>query len=464
MEPVVVLFDPFHPYVAALVEACHRQWGLRSVCLYTDRGLTLRNAGSQPVVLTDAVAGHYLVDPARPAQTARFLASRFDVRGVMPHEEPYVLLAAALAEELGFGWGDSRTMALFRDKDALKSVVRAAGSPRINASTLVRDADDVLAATRTGAYQRFVLKPNSGMGNHGIGFFEAGCARASIEEYFARVGTTRVVMEQFLAGIEYCVNGQVDDEGAVTVLSVLRTRHISVNGRLQLAASFEQVPYRAPEFRIVADYAAQLLPVTGLVRSPFHMEVMVDEEGPCLIEVAARLAGAGQARLTGTAHGHAVDAFVLAASGYTGLPPSTRQEPDWAAYDARVHRTICGVSAVEERITRVRGVEEVAAMPEFVEWVFQPRLGQMMHRTQDLVTAPWLVTLAAQDLATLDRAEDRVREMIVCNPPESGAGRIAATIATAATRTRKHARALPELLRVRRGRTSGRGQGHRIVR
>lgn len=256
-------------------------------------------------------------------------------------------------------------------------------------------------------------------------------------------------MEEFLEGQEYCVNGQVDSRGWVQILSVMRTRHVAANGRPQLALGFELVRRAEPVFDTLSGYAVEVLTVLGLVRSPFHMEVMVDERGPCLIEVAARMAGAGQARTTAIAHGHSLDPFLLAASGYTGLDPDCPSRPDWDAYDTRLLRTVCGVSDSEQRIVRMRGVAEVTAMAEFVEWVFLPHVGQRAHVTRDLVSAPWLVTLAAVDGGGLERAEARVRAALVWNPPQS-MGRTLASHAHALTaRVRTHLRGVPELVRVR---------------
>ena len=47
-----------------------------------------------------------------------------------------------------------------------------------------------------------------------------------------------------------------------------------------------------PAFQAVAGYSARVIKASGLRRCPFHLEVIVDEKGPCLIEAAARIKGA----------------------------------------------------------------------------------------------------------------------------------------------------------------------------
>lgn len=447
---VVVLLDPDHPYAGRFSEVCDRLWGVGTVCVYTDTSRWERAHAATWFARPRAVLAHYSAESGSLASAAEDLRRRHDVLAVIPHNELRVEPAVTLAEALGIAWADPNDVRRFRDKSALKQHLRSVpGGPRINATTAVRTLVDVRAAQSEGRYERFVLKPNDGMNNSQIGFFSSLSSDTEIDTYLAGVGGRLLVMEEFLDGDEYCVNGQVDELGHVTIVSVYRTHHIAANGRTNLAASFESVRHDSPIFASTAEYAASVVTAAGLRRSPFHMELIVDDAGPCLIEVGARLPGAGQAHDVATAHAGSVDAFELAAQHYLGLRAMHSQTPNWEAYDSLRLRTICGISDRTERIASVQGMEHVEAMPEFVRWVTRPSIGYRVRPTIDLASSPWLVTVSGSSHEHLDEIEGRIRHVLGWNG--SGAtrtGRVRqgyALLAKAGAR----AQSIPHMVRTR---------------
>lgn len=178
------------------------------------------------------------------------------------------------------------------------------------------------------------------------------------------------------------------------------------------------VPYRSAEFAQAQAYAAAVLTTAGLAASPFHMEIKIDDKGPSLIEVAARLGGAGIPEDTALAHGGGLDLFVESARDFVG-DSGPVGEPDWQHYDAEAVWSVLGVADRNERITRLWGVDQVQGLPEFGYWVMRPQLGQTVHRTIDLATSPWQVTLrgAPDRMADVERF---VRQTIWWNQPAGG--------------------------------------------
>lgn len=449
VESVAVVIDPFHPYAAKFIDVCYTLWGTRSICVYTDRARRRSSAGQFAVLRGPAVAASYYSGLDDMHGMAAAIGSRHKVVGVIPHDEALVVPAAELAGALGLDWVPSAVMSLFRDKHSLKEVLRHHPSaPRVNATAMVSSVREIRDAIASGTYERFVLKPNDGVGNSRIGFFTDRTPDEALKDYLRATAGGPVVMEEFLDGPEYCVNGQVDDAG-VTTLSVFRTHHVSANGRPQLAASFELVPQDSPIFQSLADYAGQVLTAAGLSRSPFHMEVIVDSGGPCLVEVGARMAGAGMGFSTAVAHGGSLDPFALAAKAYLGRADHLPDRPDWVTYNARALRTVCGISDAEERITRMEGVDRVESLPEFVSWVFKPRVGQQRHLTVDLATSPWQVTLAGSSDGALVEAETRVRRLLRPNPNRSPLTRRFDEAWTKAVRAGRRVPGVPELVKVR---------------
>ena len=459
MERVVVVIDPTQlpDYATSLIEVYHRNWGVRTVLLYPQGTSRLHIAQVQSMVDADAVAARFWIDLEDLDSVATGLRMRFDVLAVVPHFEGVVVDSGRLAELLDLDWVPMDVLIRFRDKYALKDHLRSVpGGPRMNASQRVASLTDVRQFIGDQNLSRIVVKPNDGMGNSRIAFFDAHTPDSDIVAYLQRNAGAPLVAEEYLGGREFCVNGQVDDVGVVHTLSVQRTVYGSGNGRDNLAASIRTIHHDTDEFRMAARYASQVLTCAGLVRSPFHMEIKIDEQGPCLIEVAARLGGAGIPWDTELAHDGAVCLFTQAAQYYADLPGDP-PAPDWPAYDGHTVWTVFGISTHACRIRRLVGVREVEAMPEFAYWVVHPRLGQAVRPTIDVDTIPWQATICSAD-ADLSGVESRLRSTISWNPQVGLGARLAEDIRALVAWVVRHARLLPALTSGRPGRLRANGR------
>ncbi len=119
----------------------------------------------------------------------------------------------------------------------------------------------------------------------------------------------------------------------------------------------------------------QIMQATGLKRSPFHMEIKVDDRGPCLIEVGARLVGHGNAELCGKMHGD-LDLFDLAAHYYLSNHDYGPVSLNWNRYDATDVRYVHGIAERSEthlfaaRHSRNRGHAGICTVgPRNRKWV-----------------------------------------------------------------------------------------------
>lgn len=416
-EPVVVFIDPTtNPqYVHEFVQRFWEGWNLRSVLLYSRDTSRLRIAQSDAVIGQAGVAARHRGDLEDLEGLAGHLGDRYVIHTVVPHCEAVVLPSARLGDLLGTNGVSEATARQFRDKYWLKSSLRnAPGGPRMNRSARVSTPEDVSSFVRRNDLTRFVLKPNDGSGNSRVAFFSHRSALEDVQSYFSANPGTDVLLEEFIPGDEFCVNGQVDAGGEITTYSVQRTEHRPANGYPNLAGGFRMLASHSPEFRSASRYAAQVLSLTGLHGSPFHMEIKIGPDGPCLIEVGARLGGGGIPWDTQLAHRGRVDLFLEAAREYTSLPGRPAQ-PDWSAYDSSAVLSILGVGLRDEHVVRLAGVTEVEQLPQFRYWVRAPELGQYVRRTQDLTSTPWQVTLSAGSHDEVDEAAHRVRELITWN-------------------------------------------------
>lgn len=417
-EPVVVFTNPTSrpDYVREFIRAFWGTWNLRSVLLYPNDISRARIAQADAVIGHQGVAARYRGDLADLDSVARVLRAKHRVRAVVPQSEGVVLYAARLRDLLGTDGPSLAVASQFRDKYRLKeSLRRTPDGPRVNLSAKVATPADAIAYVHDRGLAEFVLKPNDGCGNDHVAFFSRDAGPDDIASYFTSNQGAEVLLEEFIAGDEFCVNGQVSTAGEVLTYSVQRTEHRPANGHPNLAGGFRMMASYTYEFDMAAKYAAQVLSAIGLRGSPFHMEIKIGPDGPCLIECGARLGGAGIPFDTNLAHGGGVNLFTEAASCYLGLP-GYRSQPDWEAYDSSVILTILGAASRDERIVQLRGVSAVEQLPEFVYWVRRPDLGQRLSRTTNLITSPWQVTLRGTSEPTVRAAARQVRQLIGWNP------------------------------------------------
>jgi hypothetical protein len=383
MSGYYLAIDPYHDYAARMMSTLFHQHGLRAVCLHADRATEAQGRHHYPLISErDVVAAHVFADARRPEEVAASLR-KYNLAGVIAHSELVLERIADLLEHLPIKWNRPDTLRLFRDKGNLKAHLAAKGVP-VNYTRKVRSANDVFAER---VPSRFVLKPNGGYGNRDIGFFNAD-ERIAVEKFFAQVNE-EYLLEEFLAGTEYCVNGQVDAEGNVHVFQIFEYERTAANGIANLYWLARHVKRSEPVFEAIDRYTHQVLKASGLVRSPFHIEVMRTSDGIQLIEAGARFGGLAFPSAGNDAHGAPMNAYQIAAHFYVSEKPLKNLGTNWDHYDRINFHVLDGVATKTERVFQLEGIAEVESFPEFRRWVRRPSLGARVHRTVDLFTAPY---------------------------------------------------------------------------
>ena len=412
MTPEVVILDPYRPYAHMLIQRLYERHGIRTVCLHSGWRERLLLEGRFPVLRSKAVSAHYMVDDLDWRTIARRLAKHHSIVGVLPYEEGMVRPLTIIAEELGLSWSQPQVQYAFRDKFALKRLVKEnAPGVRLNAFARVRTVDDVHSVVLAHDLQRYVLKPNSGSGNQNVAFFDHDASSREVSDYLANVGCD-VLMEEYVTGPEFWVNGQMDADGVPTVVGIGRYYRIHDNGVENLEVGSYSVQPSDPLFAPLRDYAESVMTATGLRRSPFHLEAIVDEQGPCLVEVAARLCGELGTLLDMRHHGPQLNLIDIAAHYYVSDRPLVPLPLDWARVSRSWVATATGVSRHDQRLVRVEGVGEVEQSSSFLFWIKQPAAGDFVHRTTSLTTRAWAAAVGGGQQTDPRHAIDTVRATI----------------------------------------------------
>ena len=414
MQRAFVIVDPQHEYARELIRVAKEEHGLKPICVYIDSRAELYKREHFPELRTDASLAHYYLDRQSPTQIAADILKKFEVVGLMPYFEQSLVPSCELMEALGLRWNDPQVIRRFRDKSGLKDYLRT-HHPEIplGASRRVHSADDVFAAPLP---ERYVVKPNDGFANRDVGFFSRSDTKATVAAYFPAGQKAAFILEELLVGTEYAVNGQMDADGKATVVSILEYERVPANGKPNVYHRTLHVPQTDPHYQALADYAVQVMNASGLVRAPFHLELMRTAQGPRLIEVGARFGGTRYVFMTNAVHDNTFSHFSLAAHHYLSTAPYKGPGLNWDFYNKISYVHLDGIAPKTERIYKLEGIDAVEAMPEFDGWVVKPQVGALMRKTIDLYTVPYSCHLKSfGGRADVVQASERVKATLKIN-------------------------------------------------
>jgi biotin carboxylase len=400
-RPTVVMVDAYSP-TTRLVRA-FRDAGCAVVRLQSTvtpppfyrRGLILYELDGVLVHEGDLAATVQAVAALRPV-------------AVVAGGEMGVELADAVSEALALATNGTARSAARRDKYLQVETVRAAGL-QATPQMLVTRAED-LAAWHRAVGGRVVVKPVRSAGNDGVQFCDT--PDRSVAAFRALQGTTdlfgarndAVLAQVYLSGTEYVVN-TVSRDGRHRVTDVWRYAKISANGVSDRVSGALSVGPEEPVRADLVDYTLQVLDTLGVRHGPAHAEVMLTPQGPCLVEVGARLCGADTAAYATLSAGESqvewtVDAYL---------------HPDrFLARSDRPHRPV-GSAAMAFLTSPVTGtlrsyplLPQVRALPSFHDVQLAVHPGDRLPLTVDDTTEPMLIGLThpsadvvARDFATL---------------------------------------------------------------
>lgn len=428
MREAYIIVDPCHvdalPYISAMEVA----FGMLPICVYQDPKARFYAEQADPRVRPHQVAASVVLEPDRLESLLGELRSRFDIRAVIPWDESYVELAAAMLPHLDVDWMDGDALSMFRDKHRMKETITARDpSIRVPRTRLVRTVEDIRAEPLP---DRFVIKPNDGMGSLNLGFFSTETDDDTLTRHLALSRRKPWILEELIDGPEFRINGLVRRDGTVQPLFVSEYLPRRISENLTLAYPAEtQLRTTDERWPLLVDYATAVLTATGLRGSPFHLEVKVDDRGPAIIDLGARLASDGGGWNMSILHPDRPDVYAVSSRDYVGDNHFAMDPPDYRFHDAGCCANICGISSESGMIVGVSGIEQVEAMPEFLRWTTKPEVGQMVSETIDLATYSYIASFRHEGdrdetLELQQRVYDTIRLDVDPSPRPWSRGRL----------------------------------------
>lgn len=365
MRPVLMLFVGLRGQRVA--DMCQPLSTLADVVVATSEEVLARRGDT----LADTDASHCVLARTRSetlAEALRF-AARHHVDGALSFGEDCVEAVASFAAERDLPGQPVETLPRFCDKFVQRRTLEAAGVPT-PLHALVREPG-AAAAALAGVPLPAMLKPTRGSGSALTYVIDdLSQLEGSLQEAFAsrrRAGgavseSTDFLLEELLIGVR-----REDVEGFASYVSVEsaagrgRIAHLAVTDRFPVAPPALETGMMLPSGlpagtqRQVVAAADQALRALEFTHGLAHTELMLTADGPRVIEVNARAGGALPYLFP-----LASDLDLVAEAGRLALGEDPCAPPRFRAHAVFVApQHPVGVQVVD-----VRGLDEVAAMPE----------------------------------------------------------------------------------------------------
>lgn len=221
------------------------------------------------------------------------------------------------------------------------------------------------------------------------------------------VANTQVLIQEYLAGLEYAVN-MVSLEGRHVVTEVVRHTKQRARGGGILHDIDELISAESAVYSVLVDYSCAVLSCLGIRNGPSHVEVVFTEEGPKLVEIAARtdvILRPGVCRQT-TGLGQ-IDAVVLSITTPEVFRQLLAQPVD---YQLLQHTYNVGlINRTRGRFDKTLFLTELLKLESFFDVVFSVENGEQLGPSQHVYSQPGTVYLVHADRAVIAADYRRIR-------------------------------------------------------
>lgn len=222
----------------------------------------------------------------------------YDPVCIVAGNERGVELTAALVETLMPESGNVPGSALAqRDKGEMARALNRNGVPgpeTISTADPAQVANWIQANGLTG--KRLIVKPPKSAGTDNVHLVEPG---GDWRQHFDKIlGTVNgfditndtVIVQEYLQGPEYIVDLYSVDGRHGTVDTCVYTKH-DRGSRIGIYDTADFLPPGHPDVAVLADYVSRAANAVGIRNGSTHAEVIMTQEGPRLVELAARYSG-----------------------------------------------------------------------------------------------------------------------------------------------------------------------------
>jgi biotin carboxylase len=413
-KEVVVLVDPYSTGCCVAEEILKR--GYRVIALWTK--------GFNPEMKTHVPLSVGRIEYLREVEEAGSLeetssavykaAGEYRVVACLAGGEAGVDLADALSEKMNLRTNGTR-IPNKRDKKLQQELIKKQGlrSVRQACGTKFSEVEGFL---KKESYP-LVLKPVESAGSDGVklchNFDEA-------KEHFHILMDSQMVnggdcpavlCQEFLRGKEYVVD-HVSRDGIHKCVAVWVYDKRPANGNAFVYFGCVPVDSSSTEAKILISYTRRVLDALDIKNGPSHAEIMMTNDGPCLVEMNCRAHGGD---------GNWRPLWVALNGGYSQVETTVdaylesrafQITPDRPPSPFKAHgQEVILVSFSRGKVKSTPGFEKIQKLPSFVYLETGVRPGSHVDYTIDLFTGIGSVILMHPDEEVLNRDVETIRNM-----------------------------------------------------
>ena len=321
--------------------------------------------------------------------------------------EAGVDLADALSEELGLLTNGTHIKNR-RDKKVQQELANQAGLRSIRQASGTCYNDEVEQFLQTESYP-VIVKPLDSAGSDGVKLCRT--YQEAKNHFNNLLGSPmvngglceEVLCQEFLKGKEYVVD-HVSRDGKHKCVMVWLYDKRPINGGDFVYFGDIPIDPKSPQAELLIPYVQKILDVLGVRNGPSHAEVIMTQDGPCMVEMNCRAHGGDgnwrplcQAMTGGYDQvSAAVDSYVdeVAFENLPDLPPS----PLLAS-----GQCVDLVSYVEGTVKATPGYDIIKALPSFVCMESHITKGTYVKKTVDIATDSGSLVVVHSDPTILAR-------------------------------------------------------------
>lgn len=301
---------------------------------------------------------------------------------IIPGSDRGIELATRLSHDLGLVGNDPANLPKMRNKFIAQQALKAAGIRHIEGEMVDNYADALRFFRRMQAKGKsVVVKPVSGISSIGVYIcateqeLKAAFRGNMYNPIFTMLngGTKKVLIQECINGVEYYCNS-VSCGGIHRITDTVRYYKRIIPNVGKLYDYETSVHSDSPEAAMLAEYQLKVLDAIGVTYGAVHSEIMIDEDGPVLIEANCRLCG-----------GNARSDFLIERLGFSEsqlmlrsylYPDSLSGFAQTIAYSGKVYFIRKFFSLTEPiYITKLTILQTVAKLPGFHYGIFRKQKG-----------------------------------------------------------------------------------------
>lgn len=333
------------------------------------------------------------------------------IDAVFAGTETGVEIVDQLNRALGLKGNDPLLSDYHRNKPKMQKRIDEAGLDSIlgfetnSLADALRWIDD--PAKNKGRYP-VVVKPVDGAGTQGFNLcFNREQVIAAFEKLlgtktFLNIAVENVLVQKYINAEEYVVN-TVSRDNKHVVGEIWHYNKIKIKrpdgGHSKIYDFDELLDFDSPEAKSLVPYAIRALGALGIEQGPSHMEIMLPEEGPVMMEMGARLMGGHTFAATRRAVGTSPLDMMIQAS----LFPEKFEALSKETLKRGKHvRNIQFISRHNGTVSKVNfTVEELSKLLPTYASVSSIGAGDKITPTIDLISSPgnlWLIGNTAEEV------------------------------------------------------------------